>query len=42
MQTPVIITAGSHGTGDARTFWDVRRADTVVAITCVRTQLARP
>jgi hypothetical protein len=32
---PGIITAGSYGTGDARTFWDVRRADIVVAITCV-------
>ena len=31
---PGIITAGSYGTGDTRTFWDVRRADTVVAITC--------
>ena len=31
---PGIITAGSYGTGDARTFWDVRRADIVVAITC--------
>lgn len=32
---PGIITAGSYGTGHTRTFWDVRRADTVVAITCV-------
>jgi hypothetical protein len=31
---PGIITAGSYGTGDSRTFWDVRRADTVVTITC--------
>ena len=31
---PGVITAGSYGTGDNRTFWDVRRGDPVLVITC--------
>jgi hypothetical protein len=31
---PGVITAGAYGTGDNRTFWDVRRDDPVLVITC--------
>ncbi len=31
---PGVITAGSYGTGDIRSFWDVRRADRVLVIDC--------
>jgi hypothetical protein len=31
---PGVITAGSYGTGDARAFWDVRRAEEVLLIRC--------
>lgn len=31
---PGRIVAGSYGTGDTRTFWDVRRAERVLVISC--------
>jgi len=31
---PGVIVAGSYGTGDSRTFWDVRRADRLLLISC--------
>jgi hypothetical protein len=31
---PGIMVAGSYGTGDDRTFWDVRRAPRVLLISC--------
>src|SRR5579859_2863474 len=31
---PARVVAGSYGTGDGRTFWDVRRAERVLVISC--------
>jgi hypothetical protein len=31
---PGVITAGSYGTGDSRTFWNARRADRLLLISC--------
>ncbi len=31
---PGRVVAGSYGTGDGRTFWDVRRAERVLVISC--------
>jgi len=31
---PGVVTAGSYGLGQRRQFWDVRRADTVLVISC--------